>query len=225
MKKRIFFPLAVVAAVSVCLGNDSAPAAFVLGNGIICVRAGSVTENLMEKFRSEAPTNSTGGIILDLRFAAGGGIPTASTTEFFAGRKSPLVILVNRQTCGAAADLAAQLQATGAGLVIGSSNSTGAFQPDIAVPTSVADDKIFQANPYALAITNEPAPVATNTLLSFVDHTSEADLVRRKIKDGDSDDAGPVVRAEPARPVIRDPALARAVDLLKALAILRPAHG
>lgn len=225
MKKRIFFFLAGMAVVSVCRGNDSAPTAFVLGNGIICVRAGSVAENLMEKFRSEAPTNSTGGIILDLRFADGGGNPVADAAEFFSGRKAPLMILVNRQTCGAAADLAARLQATGAGLVIGSSNSTGAFQPDIAVPTSAADDKIFQANPYALAATNGPAPVATNTLLSFVDHMSEADLVRRKIKDGDSDDAGPVVRAEPARPVIRDPALARAVDLLKALAILRPAHG
>jgi hypothetical protein len=32
-------------------------------------------------------------------------------------------------------------------------------------------------------------------------------------------------RPAPPQPVIRDPALARAVDLLKALAILHPAHG
>ena len=32
-------------------------------------------------------------------------------------------------------------------------------------------------------------------------------------------------RAEPAQPVIRDPALARAVDLLKALAVLHKPRG
>jgi hypothetical protein len=44
------------------------------------------------------------------------------------------------------------------------------------------------------------------------------------VKDGDEDDAA-TPRAEPSQPVIRDPALARAVDLFKALAALHPARG
>ena len=66
---------------------------------------------------------------------------------------------------------------------------------------------------------------ATNELLAFVDHTSEADLVRKRIKDGEDDGEATQPRVEPPQPVIRDPALARAVDLLKALAALHPARG
>ena len=61
-------------------------------------------------------------------------------------------------------------------------------------------------------------------MLPFVDHMSEAELVRKKIKDGEGEDS-PAPRTEPATPVIRDPALARAVDLLKALAILPKQRG
>jgi hypothetical protein len=57
-----------------------------------------------------------------------------------------------------------------------------------------------------------------------VDHTSEAELVRKRVKDGDETDAASP-RAEPPQPVVRDPALARAIDLLKALAALHPARG
>jgi hypothetical protein len=53
---------------------------------------------------------------------------------------------------------------------------------------------------------------------------SEAELVRNHVKDGEDDEIQPTTRTEPP-PVIRDPALARAVDLLKALAIVRPARG
>ena len=65
----------------------------------------------------------------------------------------------------------------------------------------------------------------TNNLLAIVDHTSEAELVRKRIKDGDEGGDLPTPRAEPAQPVIRDPALARAVDLLKALAVLHKPRG
>jgi hypothetical protein len=56
-----------------------------------------------------------------------------------------------------------------------------------------------------------------------VDHTSEADLVRAKVKDGSQDEDSKTFRArpEPPRPFIRDPVLARAVDLIEALAIVR----
>jgi hypothetical protein len=61
--------------------------------------------------------------------------------------------------------------------------------------------------------------------MAFVDHTSEAELVRKRIKDGDDEGDVATPRAEPLQPVIRDPALARAADLLKALAALHPAQG
>ncbi len=58
----------------------------------------------------------------------------------------------------------------------------------------------------------------------FIDHTSEADLVREKIKDGEQDeDSEPPRPAEPQKPYIHDPVLARAVDLIKALAVMQPA--
>jgi C-terminal processing protease CtpA/Prc len=94
--------------------------------------------------------------------------------------------------------------------------------PDIAVTVSPDDERAYLKNPYlTLAQNNAPAPVRTNDFLPFVDHTSEADLVQQKIKDGD--DAGAIAPAHvksQAKPVIQDPVLARAVDLIKALAIV-----
>jgi len=52
--------------------------------------------------------------------------------------------------------------------------------------------------------------VTTNNLFAFVDHTSEAELVRKRIKDGD--DAGAAVTQRPSRhPRSFVTALARAV--------------
>ena len=78
-------------------------------------------------------------------------------------------------------------------------------------------------NPYAAPAPDETnSPAATNNLLPFVDYTSEADLVRAKTKDGDGDENLPPPRkAGPQTPFIRDPVLARAVDLIKGLAIIR----
>jgi hypothetical protein len=98
--------------------------------------------------------------------------------------------------------------------------------PDIAVNVKPAEEAVYLKNPYALLATNNPeGDESTTNFVPYVDHTSEADLVREKIKDGDEDENTAPVRAVPAKPVIRDPALARAVDFLKALAILSPARG
>jgi len=123
---------------------------------------------------------------------------------------------------------------------------SGSLQPDIAVAVSAADERAFWDNPYA-----PPAPdkntVATNNLLPFVDHTSEADLVLQKQRENkhpganrgqdmgspepvpggeeaDEEDSTPVRATEPQKPVMRDPALARAVDLIKGLAVVRQSH-
>jgi hypothetical protein len=123
---------------------------------------------------------------------------------------------------------------------------SGGLQPDIAVTVSADDEHAFWENPYA-----SPAPdninfkVATNNLLPFIDHTSEADLVLQKQNDGKhtgaihmldmdlpvqvpafgngsntNENPAPTRAAEPQKPVIRDPVLARAVDLIKGLAVV-----
>jgi len=95
--------------------------------------------------------------------------------------------------------------------------------PDIAVTVSLDDERAYLKNPYATrAPNNSLSAIVTNNLLSFVDHTSEADLVRQKVKDGDHPVASPLPPAskEPQKPVIEDPVLARALDLIKGLAIV-----
>ena len=193
----------------------------VLDNTLLCVRANRVTDNFSEQLRAAQPTNVISGTILDLRSADG---DRNAAINDFPGRKSPLVILVNGQTRGAASALAAQLRASGTVVIIGSANAAKTLRPDITVAVSADDEKRFLENPYFTA----PVPAAfsaTNDLLPFVDHMSEAELVRKKVKDGeDTGDDALTTRTEPP-PVIRDPALARAVDLLKALAVLKQSRG
>ena len=115
------------------------------------------------------------------------------------------------------------MRANGRGIVIGSTN--GNIKPDITVAVSNADEKKFQADPFAQIAPEKGVSLsATNNLLPFVDHMSEAELVSKRAKDGELDEPD-MPRAAPLQPVIRDPALARAVDLLKALAILHKTRG
>ncbi len=191
---------------------------------VLRVRVNRLTENFAAQLRAATPSNDVIGRILDLRAASGDPDAAALAINCFSGNKPPLVILVDSQTDGAAAALAKQLRTARAGVVIGSSD--GQVQPDIAVAGRAADEKIFLQNPYATIPTNPASTLsATNELLPYVDHTSEAELVRKRVKDGeDASDATNSPRAEPAQPILRDPVLARAVDLLKALAILHPAR-
>lgn len=170
-----------------------------------------------------AATNPIVGTVLDLRFADGDNPAAAkAAANLFAAKKLPLAVLVNGQTRGAAAELAADLQRKRAGLIFGS--PVDELKPDIAVTVKSEDEKNYFNNPYA-AVTTESinASPDTNKFSPFIDHTSEADLVRAKIKDGDEDETIAAQHpAEPQTPFIRDPVLARAVDLLKALAVVRP---
>ena len=209
------------------LAADPAVAATVFEGKLLCVRVAQLTEKFPGQFQSLQPTNPPAGLILDLRFADGSAAAMTAAEEFFAVKKLPLVILVNGQTRGGALDLALRLRGEKLAVVIASTNRIGNFSPDIAVESSAADEKKFLENPFAAATTNAPLTTAAkNELLPFVDHMTEAELVQRKIKDGE--DVGDEVlspRPAPLQPVIRDPALARAVDLLKALAILQPLRG
>ena len=125
---------------------------------------------------------------------------------------------------------------------------SGGLQPDIAVTMSADDERAFWEDPYASLAQNNNSPgVATNNLLPFVDHTSEADLVLQKQNDGKhmgtlymrdmdlpgagslrklgdggntNENTAPSRAAGLQKPVIRDPVLARAVDLIKGLAVV-----
>ena len=223
MKKCAVFLLAVSGLVVVGHTAEPAPVVSLLENNLLRVRVSRVTEFFSEQIRAAEPTNKISGIILDLRFADGDN--AAAAADYYSRKKSPLVILVNGQTRGSAATLVTQLRAADGAVVIGNTNAAGIFQPDIAVAVGTEAERKFQENPFAEIAADKPAALsATNDLLPFIDHMSEAELVRNHVKDGEDDEVQPTTRTEPP-PVIRDPALARAVDLLKALAIVRPARG
>jgi hypothetical protein len=201
----------------------------VLENEVAYLRVGEVRSNLAAEIQSAqnslAATNKIAGTILDLRFTAGDDVAAAkATADLFAQKKLPLAILVNAGTRGAALNLAAELRAARDGLIFGGSTE---LKPDIAVAVKTEDERKFLENPYAALAPNETnASADTNDNLgTFIDHTSEADLVREKIKDGDQDeDSTPARPTEPQKPFIHDPVLARAVDLIKALAVIRQPH-
>jgi hypothetical protein len=228
MMKQFLLLLAALAVAPADLGAgtpDHAPLPVsLLENDVLRLRVEHLTGNLAEEIRAAQSTNRLAGVILDLRSADGGPNAALAATGLFPAQKVPLVILVNGQTRGAAVALAAQLRDAGPAVVIGSTNTTTAFRPDIAVAVSAEDEQRFLLNPY---FTPPVSPVfaATNDLLPFVDHMSEAELVRKKMKDGEGADEDALAARAAVPPVIRDPALARAVDLFKALAVLHPAHG
>jgi hypothetical protein len=221
MKRCAIFFLVISSCAAA--GRAAEPALALLESGVLRVRMTPPAENFAAQLRAAETTNHVSGVVLDLRFADS---VATNAADFLTREKTPLVILVDSQTRGAAAALAAQLRAAASAIVIGSTNPPGNVLPDIAVATSLEDEKKFQENPFWKAPVNLPGALSdTNNLIGFVDHTSEAELVRKRIKDGEDDNGPATPRAEPTQPVVRDPALARAVDLLKALAVLRPERG
>lgn len=210
--------------------NTALAKAFLLESNVAYLRVGEVTKNLPAEIQAAqaalAATNQLAGTILDLRFADGDDSAAATATaDLFAAKKLPLAILVNSQTRGAATTLAIGLRAARDGLVLG--GATADLKPDIAVTIKIADEKKYLENPYAALAQSETNSAAdTNHFGAFIDHTTEADLVREKIKDGEQDeDSEPPKPAEPQKPYIHDPVLARAVDLIKALAMLKQTRG
>ncbi|MGC9943814.1 MAG: hypothetical protein ABSE48_18460 [Verrucomicrobiota bacterium] len=229
MTHWVFGWLALVFAAQLSLPSKAALLqSKVLENDVAYLRVGEAGKELADEVSAAeialASSNKTIGTVLDLRSADGDGFDAAkAVAEFFAEKKSPLAVLVNDGTRNAADRLALDVRTAQAGLIFGS--ATTDLKPDISVAVMPADESIFLKNPYALPTTNSAADETTSNFVPFIDHTSEADLVRQKIKDGDEDETTAPVRVPPSRPVIRDPALARAVDFLKALAILQPARG
>jgi hypothetical protein len=223
----IFFPAAQNPLIAETT-NAPLTESIILENNVAYLRVAEVGKNLPEEIQSAqsalAATNKIAGTILDLRLADGDDLDSVkATADLFASRKLPLAILVDNETRGAAATLAEDLREAHDGLIFGDSTE---IKPDIAVTVKAADERMFLENPFGTLAQDETnSATSTNSslyLASFVDHTTEADLVREKIKDGDQDENSAPPRASgPPKPFIRDPVLARAVDLIKSLAIVR----
>jgi C-terminal processing protease CtpA/Prc len=101
------------------------------------------------------------------------------------------------------------------------------LKPDIRVDVSPEDEKAYFVDAYKVlarpgtgAMTNLASLTVTNKPRRRM---NEAELVRM-LREGevpDEEQARAAAPVEPARPVITDPALSRAIDLLKALAVVR----
>jgi hypothetical protein len=113
----------------------------------------------------------------------------------------------------------------------GSTMSEG-LQPDIAVEVSPQDERAYYADAYkggpisrAAGAGFGPASMAAGTNSARRPRFNEAELVREHREDlnGDSE-MGPPRPREPEKPLVHDPVLARALDLLKGLALVRQAR-
>jgi len=106
------------------------------------------------------------------------------------------------------------------------------LQPDIAVEVSPQDERAYYADAYKGITSSNPGgmglgaanpAVATNSARRM--RFNEAELVRehREGLNTDAETAPPRAR-EPEKPLVHDPVLARALDLLKGLAVVRQAR-
>lgn len=101
------------------------------------------------------------------------------------------------------------------------------LRPDILVTVSEADERAYMDDPFV----NPTRSSATNLTATVTNRPprrvrlTEADLVRARREGVRLDeDLTPQREAESDKPFLRDPALARAVDLLKGLAVVRRAR-
>jgi hypothetical protein len=112
----------------------------------------------------------------------------------------------------------------------GSAMSDG-LQPDIPVEVSPQDERVYYADAYK-TIASAPglaalgtAGTAAGTNAPRRPRFNEAELVREHREGLNGEGDMPVARPrEPEKPVVRDPVLARALDLLKGLAVVRQAR-
>lgn len=250
------------------------------------LRVSRVNRGLTEQVKASldrlAADKKFKGLVLDLRFARGQdyAVAVAVADQFIATDKPqlsvgtatlrsttktnavaiPMVVLVNRETAGAAEALAALLRQNKAALLIGGATAGEAYAykefplaggqrlriatgtvklgdgsampaqgvtPDIATGASAADERAWQADPYKDLSRGGASPgagAASSSTNNVRKRINEAELVRRQREGQNPDEESPVLRpreTEPVKPLVRDPALARAIDLLKGLAVVR----
>jgi carboxyl-terminal processing protease len=153
---------------------------------------------------------------------------TSTAAEALAGalREAGSALLIGDRTAGRAKDWrsftlsdGSRVMLAGDTVKLGSGNeiTTNGVAPDIVVPIELEEEQRYLADPYYRpdrgVATRAPRP-----------RVNEAALVRERNNGGlVSGEESPLDSAEAAQaPVIRDPVLARALDLLKGLAVVRP---
>jgi hypothetical protein len=108
--------------------------------------------------------------------------------------------------------------------------SANGLKPDIHVEVRPEDERIYFADPFKEAPSSNPMAATGNgsrtNATNRVMRTTEADLIReRKERPGAdlefSASTASARESEPEKPVVRDPALGRALDLIKGIAALR----
>lgn len=107
----------------------------------------------------------------------------------------------------------------------GQALSAKGIKPDITVDVSAEDERAYWEDPYKLLVSNLTPPTEDgSTNRSGLRLINEAELVRRHREGLNSEDLTPeAAKSEsiPPRPLIRDPALGRAIDLLKGIAVVK----
>jgi hypothetical protein len=256
-----------------------------------CFQVDRVTAGLAAELASAreriSASNLLQGLVLDLRFAAGEDYSeAASVADLFVaderpllsweGRtkhstakpdawRQPLIVLVNRETAGAAEALAGMLRQTERGLLIGSATAGRArmyrdfplsngqrlriatspvrlgdgqelpaagVRPDIEVTVALDQERAFRADPYRPIRFGGLASAGTDAAAGATNRPprrrlNEADLVRMQREGVDLESDGDTTTAregERAPRLVTDPVLARALDLLKGLAVVRKAR-
>ena len=168
---------------------------------------------------------------------------TAGAAEVLAGilRESGIGLVLGSATAGLASEFEEFKLKDGQRLRIATETvklgnhkeipSTG-LKPDIAVPVSPANEKLFLEDAYAsislgasMAQTNAPAQdtAAVSGTNSIGRRMNEAELIRRHRENLAVDDESEAGQGtgEPRPPVLQDPVLARALDLLKGLSVIQ----
>lgn len=161
---------------------------------------------------------------------------TSSAAEALAAilRHADVGLLIGTETAGRAGVTKDYQLTTGqtlrivtAPILLGDAKAIGTngVAPDVGVAINAADEAAYMEDPYVkLAGTSmvaEKGAGGDGAPAKRV-RVTEADLVREKRGDGDLETvAGERVKSEKRAPKVTDPALARAIDLLKGLAVVR----
>ncbi|MEI7729398.1 MAG: S41 family peptidase [Verrucomicrobiota bacterium] len=182
-----------------------------------------------ENARSHAKTNAIKGPVMILVNQGTMGAPEALAAAL---RENRTGLILGTNTAGQAAVLQEFKLANGQTIRIASALvqvgegqplETRGVRPDILVRISPEEEIAFFQDEFRLP--NQPLAAVGNTSTNRTARAriNEAELVRmrREGKDPDQEDSAATKIANPAK-LVRDPVLARALDLLKGLAIVQP---
>jgi hypothetical protein len=165
---------------------------------------------------------------------------TAGAAEVLAGliKDTASGLTIGGKTAGEASEYkefplsdGCRLRIAVAPLVLGGGTelSTDGILPDIAVTVEGSEERAYYEDPFRVAARPGLAAAGlSSTNLAGVTNRvarrtryNEADLVRDRREGSGLEDLPPRREPEPEAPVVHDPALARALDLLKGLAVVR----